>query len=40
MTGAGVGGLLDAVVVVSGAFDHARVAAVSAFGVEVVALGG
>jgi hypothetical protein len=32
---AGVGGGLDAVVVVPGTFDHPGIAAVAAFGVEV-----
>jgi len=35
----GVGGCLDAVVVVLGAFDHPRVAAVAASGVEVASAG-
>jgi hypothetical protein len=35
----GVGGCLDGVVVVPGAFDHPRVAAVAAPGVEVASCG-
>ncbi len=39
VAGAGVGGSFDAVGVVAGAFDHAGIGAVAAFGVEVTFAG-